>query len=119
MLCDRFENWKQSLLLRILGVQILFAFRCTGVGCPHHRVSTACHYIVITLTNSKNSLDSLALNRQAIAEGTWRNVSPRLITAQAMRASFLAIATVTTRAGRFASNALIHAASAGLFRRSG
>ena len=65
--------------------------------------------------NSLDTLGSLALNRQAIAEAAWRNVSPRLITAQAMRASLFATATVTTRAGRLARNALIHAASSGLF----
>ena len=43
---------------------------------------------------------------QAIAEEAWRNVSPRLITAQAIRASLFATATVTTRAGRLSSNAL-------------
>jgi hypothetical protein len=57
----------------------------------------------------------LALNRQAIAEETWRNVSPRRITAQAMRASLFATATVTTRAGRLASiHFLIHSPRASL-----
>jgi hypothetical protein len=52
---------------------------------------------------------------QAIADEAWRNVSPRLITAQAIRASLFATATVTTRAGRLSSNPLIQAASSGLF----
>ena len=108
------------MVVRLIGSQPLRRAwcACTGSGFPHQRVSTGCHYIVIALTNSINSLDtldSLALNSQAIAEAAWRNVPPRLMMAHAIRASLLATATVTTRAGRLASNALIHAASSGLF----
>lgn len=86
--------------------------------------STGCHYVV-ALTSPhpldgglRCSQEDISVNTtvQAAADKVWLNIVPRLMTAQAIRASLLATATVTTRAGRLASSALIQPAILGLFR---
>lgn len=75
-------------------------------GLSRSSVSTGCHYVVVALTNSIISLQQLtffpfpAASAYAMAEASWRNVSPRLITTHAILAILLATAIVTTRAGR-------------------
>jgi len=88
----------------------------TGSGFPHHRVSTGYHYVDFALTNSLAHSGSWLPRDQATADDAWRNVSPRDITAQTIRASLFATATVTTGAGRRANSALVHAGSVGLLR---
>lgn len=97
----------QPLLSRLMRMHRYGLSRSSGLDqLPLHRVRS--HQF-------KNLFRQLMhVLSQAIAEEAWRNVSPRLITAQAIRASLFATATVTTRAGRLSSNALIHAASSGL-----
>lgn len=58
-----------------------------------------------------------AASAYAMAEASWRNVSPRLITAHAILAILLATAIVTTRGGRLWRSALIQPASSGLLRQ--
>ena len=58
-----------------------------------------------------------AASPYAMAEASWRNASPRLITAHAILAILLATAIVTTRAGRLWRSALIQPASSGLLRQ--
>jgi hypothetical protein len=63
------------------------------------------------------SLFPVALSCRQAAVGRFRRkLSPRLSTAQAIRANLLATATVTTRAGRRASKAATQGAFSGLIR---
>ena len=61
-------------------------------------------------------LNSLPSYFQAMTSGLWRYDPPRRMMAQTMRASLLATATVTTRAGLRASNAFTDPANSGLLR---